>query len=738
MKTIFFASLFAFCSLANAQIVNMSNGTTTTCAADFYDSGGPGTNYGNNENFSHTFFPATPGNFISIEFASYQTGMLDQIAIYDGPDNNYTLLFMGGGTLSLPVFVSSDVSGALTVEFSSNGSGNQAGWVASVTCCSAPEYWFPDGDGDGYGDMNFPTYACTQPSGYVLNSDDCDDSQAHYEDWDGDGFGNPLITTACGTPDNTDCDDAEWTFEDSDGDTYGNPNVPTACGVTDFTDCDDTDGGVGSGIMNAYYEDLDGDGFGAGWSLPFFSCTQPVGYVDNSADCADWEITYEDLDGDGFGNPLIQVGCGVPDNTDCDDAISTYADIDGDNFGDPNVLVPCGVVDNTDCDDNDAGIGGGILLTFYSDLDGDGFGDPWNSTLSCTPPIGYVTNSDDCDDFAVMYQDIDGDNFGNPAVQVGCGSYDNSDCDDLVITYADNDGDNFGDPNVMEPCGIVDNTDCDDNDAGVGSGTPIAYYEDIDGDGFGNPWSYLFSCSVPVGYVTDSSDCDDFSIMYQDNDGDGFGDTIVQVACGSYDNSDCDDALLTYEDNDGDTYGDPNILVACGVADNTDCDDGDAGVGGGTLILYFADWDSDGYGDPFQPYYSCTPIFGYVTDSTDCNDFDVFVNPGETEIPGNFIDDNCDGYIDPVVGITESETTTVFTIYPNPTNGLFFIKAVGISDESFSVRIFDFNGKEIQVALSSISNDETIEIDLSDFAKGIYFVNVASTNQNNNYKLIVN
>jgi len=69
--------------------------------------------------------------------------------------------------------------------------------------------------------------------------------------------------------------------------------------------------------------------------------------------------------------------------------------------------------------------------------------------LACTAPPGYVANSDDCDDWSITYEDLDGDGFGNPAVQVACGSYDNTDCDDTQMTYADNDGDNFGDPNSI-------------------------------------------------------------------------------------------------------------------------------------------------------------------------------------------------------------------------------------------------------------------------------------------------
>lgn len=718
--------------LSFGQIVNMSNGTTNTCAADFYDSGGPGSNYGNNENLSHTFYPATPGSMIEISFASYQSGAADQISIYDGPDNTYPLLFNGGGTLSIPTFTATDFTGAITIEFTSNGAGNQAGWVASISCCASPQWWYADNDGDGYGSSWDVVYTCTMPVGYVANGDDCDDSAITFEDNDGDGFGNPLVQGPCGSPDNSDCDDNLITYEDFDGDGFGNPNVLDPCGVTDGTDCDDNDNAVGSGTFTVYYEDQDGDGFGIFWST-IMACNPPAGYVTNTDDCDDFSFNYEDLDGDGFGNPLVLVGCGSYDNTDCDDNLITYEDNDGDNFGDPNIIVACGVADNTDCDDNDAGVGSGIITTFYADFDGDGFGDPWNTAMACTPPAGYVANNDDCDDWSINYEDLDGDGFGNPLVQVACGSYDNSDCDDNLLTYADNDGDNFGDPNTPDPCGITDNTDCDDNDAGVGGGTITAYYGDWDGDGFGNPWDVIYSCTQPAGYVTDSSDCSDWAITYPDADGDGFGVPGTPVPCGAFNDLDCDDNLLTYDDQDGDTYGNPNMLVPCGITDNTDCDDFDPGVGGGAMLAYYNDWDGDTYGADGAAYYSCTPVFGMVSNTGDCNDWDPAINPGATELAGNGIDDDCDGYIDPVAAITEPAQID-FTVYPNPADDIVYI--VSNSTETVEVSLLNVNGQLVSETYIA-SENEKVMISVESLEPGIYFIQIRNGEDLQVRKLIV-
>ena len=61
-------------------------------------------------------------------------------------------------------------------------------------------------------------------------------------------------------------------------------------------------------------------------------------------------------------------------------------------------------------------------------------------------------------------------------------------------------------------------------------------------------------------------------------------------------------------------------------------------------VTYFRDFDGDGYGDENVTQLSCTgaPI-GYVVDKTDCNDNNVNVNPGATEVCGDGIDNDCTG-----------------------------------------------------------------------------------------------
>ena len=64
-----------------------------------------------------------------------------------------------------------------------------------------------------------------------------------------------------------------------------------------------------------------------------------------------------------------------------------------------------------------------------------------------------------------------------------------------------------------------------------------------------------------------------------------------------------------------------------------------------TPSTWYADADGDGYGLSTSTLSYCTQPYGYVTNSTDCNDAVSAINPGETEIC-NSSDDNCSGASD--------------------------------------------------------------------------------------------
>ena len=111
---------------------------------------------------------------------------------------------------------------------------------------------------------------------------------------------------------------------------------------------------------------------------------------------------------------------------------------------------------------------------------------------------------------------------------------------------------------------------------------------------------------------------------------------------------------LFYADTDSDGYGDNSVFtVACsepeGYASNADdCDDSDANIGAATV--WYIDADSDGYGDSNSASITdcIEPLFGYVSNADDCNDADAAINPDTVW----YADADGDGYGDDFTSIT--------------------------------------------------------------------------------------
>lgn len=127
MKRILILIFIALCSNLSAQEVeyNMSDTIVDDCIGTLYDSGGLGSIYDNNENF--TFTIETEG-VISISFLNefcLDDGF-DFLSIYDGPDTGSPLLATYTGT-TLPPGLTAN-SGAVTFFFTSDANASYCGW----------------------------------------------------------------------------------------------------------------------------------------------------------------------------------------------------------------------------------------------------------------------------------------------------------------------------------------------------------------------------------------------------------------------------------------------------------------------------------------------------------------------------------------------------------------------------------------------------------------------------------
>ncbi|MEM7105091.1 MAG: gliding motility-associated C-terminal domain-containing protein [Bacteroidota bacterium] len=131
------------------QVYNMSNGSITTCSGTFFDSGGAGGNYGNNENLVQTFCPDTPGECFWFDFTSFNTqfdsGIFgsteDILNVYDGSNTGAPLITSLSGDFGAVDFPVGSSNGCITFEFISTNNDNFPGWEATISCgpCSEPQ-----------------------------------------------------------------------------------------------------------------------------------------------------------------------------------------------------------------------------------------------------------------------------------------------------------------------------------------------------------------------------------------------------------------------------------------------------------------------------------------------------------------------------------------------------------------------------------------------------------------------
>jgi len=66
---------------------------------------------------------------------------------------------------------------------------------------------------------------------------------------------------------------------------------------------------------------------------------------------------------------------------------------------------------------------------------------------------------------------------------------------------------------------------------------------------------------------------------------------------------------------------------------------------------------------------------------------------------------------------------SIFTVYPNPSNGKFTVKAEGLQQTNCKLEISNLLGQEIYTAFFK-GQQSTLDIDISGFPKGFYFVKV--------------
>lgn len=87
---------------------------------------------------------------------------------------------------------------------------------------------------------------------------------------------------------------------------------------------------------------------------------------------------------------------------------------------------------------------------------------------------------------------------------------------------------------------------------------------------------------------------------------------------------------------------------------------------------------------------------------------------------------------------TMTKSNHLFKMFPNPANDMLFIKSIASDTYASNILIYDNSGRQIyNMTIGNHSMDEVIEINLSGFKKGMYYIQLIGSNSQEMKKLII-
>ncbi|MFO0686751.1 MAG: putative metal-binding motif-containing protein [Sandaracinus sp.] len=495
--------------------------------------------------------------------------------------------------------------------------------------------------------------------------EDCDPSTVGFRDQDGDGY----VDAACcnGTLCGDDCNDTRPT---------AHPGSTEACDSFD-NDCDTA---IDEGVLETFYPDTDGDGFGNAAGTTVTGCTTPPGYstLAMATDCDDTmrgvnpsameicDAAMVDENCDGEHNPPSLCSCNAGDPPRACALPGICASgremCSGGAWGMCTVMPRAESCNGLD-DDCDNSVDEMLTVLCYADTDNDTFPDALDSAPSTHCPDASRTSVGGCPTGTT--------NRVPDPTNVDCGPADST-----------------VHPGVAEVCNGID----DNCVMGIDEGLTVACYTDADNDHYAPSGATASARCIdatrpafggcPVGLTSmppgSAPDCNDSAT------GGGINPGATEVCDAGSVDEDCDG--MHNEGCNCTVTGTPvscqmalGLMGACASGTtlctagawgpcsvmpttetcNTVDDDCDGTVDDGVDVACCTDTDRDGWTVSLTPTMracSCPP--GTITcpgvgTALDCNDSSMAVHPTATEIC-NGIDDNC------TMGIDEGLTVVCY------------------------------------------------------------------------------
>ncbi|MCB9746365.1 MAG: FG-GAP repeat protein [Alphaproteobacteria bacterium] len=369
--------------------------------------------------------------------------------------------------------------------------------------------WFPDSDGDGYGDSNLSRFACEQPSGSVAVEGDCDDTN---------GAVSPSASEVCGDGLDNDCDGlsapgcgpgGERSLVDADASFPGAARNDAA--GSSLAGVGDVDGdGLGDLIIGAPTHDYRSNGDGGVWLMSGASLgTSPLSGAlasfggDASNDALGSALAgLGDLDGDGYADFALGARSADDGATDAGAVYLFLGPVSGDFSADEADVIWLGAAQE---DYAGGALAGGM------DFDGDG-------TLDLA--IGALGS------------DLGGD-YGGAVFVLGAADEGGDLGDATAIFHGEGRNDRAGDD--LAGAGDLNGDGLDDlivgalgdDDAGTGAGAAYILHGPMSGSGslanadaklVGEAWYDYAGDAVAGGHDVDGDGYDDLLIGAKSSD----------------------------------------------------------------------------------------------------------------------------------------------------------------------------------------------------------------------------